>query len=326
MSTKVNPGRKPAHASASATLPVPRRRCAPGTATARSWFLYAAACFRVGQVPLGDDDPRKRTMYEQLISAYGRAGALTDPPVEHLQIPYQNGRLSGWLLRPPRGGRPPVVLVMGGFDGWREEYHTGATNLLERGIAVFLADGPGQGETRLLHGLHMKPGVEKAFSAMIDHLLADPRLAPRVGIWGNSMGGYLAALTAATDQRITACVVNGGTVRPVETAERFRRFISKVQLLLGIADPAEAREVMGSFVLDSALLASLRCPLLVMHGTPDQVFLIENARTLHNLAGSADKTFHEFPDGDHCIYNHSHEKHTIIGDWFADRLVLREEH
>lgn len=293
--------------------------------TARSWYQYAAACFRVGQVPLGDDDPRKRAMYRQLIGAYGAAGELTDPAVEHVEIPYQGGALCGWLHRPTTGEPPPVVIVMGGFDGWREEYHVGAGYLLERGVAVLLVDGPGQGETRLFHGLHMKPGVEKAFSAMADFLLADPRLAPAVGIWGNSMGGYLAALTAATDPRIAACVVNGGTVRPVETVERFKRFISKVQLLLGIDDPEEAREVMGTFVLDSGRLASLRCPLLVMHGTPDQVFLIENARALHDLAGSADKSFHEFPDGDHCVYNHSHEKHTIIGDWLADRLIPREE-
>lgn len=298
---------------------------AGNTTTARSWFLYAAACFRVGQVPLGDDDPHKRLMYQQLIDAYGRAGELSDPPVEHVEIPYLDGALCGWLLRPATGDGPPVVILMGGFDGWREEYHVGATYLLERGVAVFLVDGSGQGETRLFHGLHMKPGVEKAFSAMVDHLLADDRLGDSVGIWGNSMGGYLAALTAVTDQRITACVVNGGTVRPVETAERYPRFTTKVQLLLGIDDPDTARQVMSSFVLDNDLLASLNCPLLVLHGTPDQVFLIDNARALYDQAGSPDKTFHEFPDGDHCIYNHSHEKHTLVGDWLADRLIPREE-
>ncbi len=68
-------------------------------------------------------------------------------------------------------------------------------------------------------------------------------------------------------------------------------------------------------------LAQLTCPLLVLHGTPDQVFLIENARALFDQAASPDKTFREWPDGDHCIYNHSHEKHTTVGDWFADRLL-----
>ena len=32
---------------------------------------------------------------------------------------------------------------------------------------------------------------------------------------------------------------------------------------------------------------------------------------------------HEWPDGDHCIYNHSHEKHTLVADWFTDRLTAQ---
>ena len=290
------------------------------TASARSWYEYAAACYRTGQVPLDDRDPAKRAMYRSLIDAYGAAGRLRTPPVEHVEIPWEDGTLCGWLMRPADPPRPPAVIVMGGFDGWREEYHTGAEYLLARGLAVFLADGPGQGETRLFGGLHMRPGVQKAFSAMSDHLAADDRLADRIGIWGNSMGGYLAALVAATDPRISACCVNGGTVRPVETAERFPRFITRLQLLLGIDDPARARAAMESFTLNEEILTRLRCPLLVLHGTPDQVFLVANARKLFEGAAAPDKTWREWPDGDHCIYNHSHEKHTVISDWFADRL------
>lgn len=302
-------------ASATASL------AAGHTVTARSDFLRASACYRVGQVPLPDSDARKRPMYRKLIEYYQAAGALTDPAVEHVGIPYQGAELRGWLLRPCGVHRPATVIVMGGFDGWREEYHVGATYLLARGVAVLLVDGPGQGETRVLQGLYLDHEVPKAFSAMVDHLLNDERLGDQVGIWGNSMGGFLAALVASTDHRIAACCVNGGTVRPAEILDRYHRFITKVQALLGISDPDEAREQMQSYVLTETELASLRCPLHVMHGTPDQVFLIENARALYDGAASRDKTFSEFPDGDHCIYNHSHDKHTRIADWFADRLT-----
>ncbi|MGW4773446.1 alpha/beta hydrolase family protein [Nocardia sp. NPDC004278] len=290
------------------------------TLTAHADFLRASACYRVGQVPLPDTDARKTPMYRKLIEYYGEAGALTDPAVEHISIPYQGAELLGWLLRPHGVSRPPTVIVMGGFDGWREEYHVGATYLVARGVAVLLVDGPGQGETRVLQGLYLDHDVPKAFSAVVDYLLADHRLGDRIGIWGNSMGGFLAALVAATDSRIAACCVNGGTIRPAEILDRYHRFITKVQALLGISDPDHAREVMETFVLTDSTLASLRCPLHVMHGTPDRVFLIENAHALYDSAAAQDKTFSEFPDGDHCIYNHSHDKHTRIADWFADRL------
>ncbi len=214
---------------------------------------------------------------------------------------------------------------MGGFDGWREEYHVGATYLVARGMAVLLVDGPGQGETRVLQGLHMTSDAAEAFSVMVDHLYADGRFADRVGIWGNSMGGFLSALVASTDNRIAACCVNGGTVRPAEILDRYHRFITKIQALLGIEDPDKARAVMDTFVLTDEQLSNLTCPLHVMHGTPDQVFLIENARALYDGAAAADKTWSEFPDGDHCIYNHSHDKHTRIADWFRDRLITTDQ-
>lgn len=288
--------------------------------TARSWYLAAAACYRVGQVPLPDSDPAKASMYHRLINAYGSAGELVEPATEHVSIGWGGGQLTGWLLRPPTVLPPPTVIVMGGFDGWREEYHVGATYLVERGIAVLLMDGPGQGETRLFGGLTMGPDVTDAFSAMIDFIEGDARLNDDVGIWGNSMGGFLAAAAAIHDPRIRACCVNGGTVRPVEFPERFPRMIEKVQLLLGADDPARAMKAMADFTLSAGDLNRLRCPLLVLHGTPDQVFLVENARQLHDGAASTDKTWLEWPDGDHCIYNHSLEKHSIIADWFADRL------
>jgi|TARA_B100000378_G_scaffold126728_2_gene102267 alpha-beta hydrolase superfamily lysophospholipase len=290
-------------------------------ATAASWYRAAASCYRVGQVPLPDSDPQKLRMYRKLIESFGQAGALDDPPMEHREIPWGTGALCGWLLRPAGVRRPPTVIVMGGFDGWREEYHVGATYLIARGIAVLLVDGPGQGETRLFHGLRMDHGVDGAFSAMVDHLVADDRLSDEVAIWGNSMGGFLAALVASRDQRVAACVVNGGTNRPAEILDRFHRFTAKVQPLLGIDDPEDATAAMNEYTLAPADLERLVCPLLVLHGTPDRVFLIENARDLFDQAGSADKTFREWLDGDHCIYNHSHEKHVIVADWLVDRLL-----
>ncbi|MEV0701920.1 prolyl oligopeptidase family serine peptidase [Saccharopolyspora sp. NPDC050389] len=290
------------------------------TATARDWYLFASACFRVGQVPLADTEPRKRELYRKLIAAFGAAGALAEPVTEHLDVDTPAGVVSGWLLRPTEAQNPPTVVIVGGFDGWREEYHIGATYLLDRGIAAFLADGPGQGESRLFHGSRMTPDVDKAFGTVAETLRVDGRLGDRVGIWGNSMGGFLAGLAASAGEGFAACCVNGGTVRPAEILDRYPRFTAKVRPLLGIDDPEQARVAMERYRLTPERLACLRVPLLVLHGRPDRMFLIENAHTLFDAAGSPDKRWAEWPDGDHCVYNHSHEKHVLVADWFADRL------
>ncbi len=187
-------------------------------------------------------------------------------------------------------------------------------------MALLLLDAPGQGETRVLGGLHLDRDVRLALSAAVTHLLADDRLGDRVAVWGNSMGGHLAALLAAQDPRVAACVVTGGTVRPAETHTRFPRFLAKVQAMLGL-DPEASRTLMEDLELDAGTLAGLTCPLLVQHGTRDAVFKVANAREVHDLAGSPDKTWQEWHDGDHCVDNHADEKYLAVARWLAPRLT-----
>jgi dipeptidyl aminopeptidase/acylaminoacyl peptidase len=287
--------------------------------TARAAYRLACACFRFAQSPLIRDDARKRAIYRRLIDAYAAAAALDEPPTRKLELAYRGGVLCGWLLRPSDVARPPVVIVIGGADGWREAYDTGARHLVERGVAVLLLDGPGQGETRLFHGLMLTADYTHAYAAVVDALLADASLGDKVGIWGNSMGGHLAAGVAAADPRIAACCATGGTIRPLEILDRFPRFVERFAAMIGTAEDAVALALMRGLDL-SEDARRIRCPLLVLHGAPDQVFLLENARRVYELAASADKALMVWDDGDHCLYNHAHEKHGLVADWFRERL------
>jgi dienelactone hydrolase len=187
---------------------------------------------------------------------------------------------------------------------------------LDRGVAALLVDGPGQGETRLFNRLYLTADVHEAYSAILTYLLADKRVGNRIGIWGNSMGGHFAASAASEDPRFAACCVNGGSPRPIEILDRYPRFIEKFRAMTGGADPLP---VLRSLDLGERN-RQLTCPLLVLHGAPDQVFLLENAKTLYEDAASKDKQMRVWDDGDHCIYNHAHEKHCLVADWFASRL------
>jgi dienelactone hydrolase len=284
--------------------------------TARSYFRYASACFRFAQSAIVPDTPRKLGLYRKLMDAFAQACRLDDPPSEKIEVPYRGSRMSHWLLRPRGVSRAPVVMIFGGADGWRESYFPAAQYLLERGVAALLVDGPGQGETRLFHRLYLQADAHLAYSATLEYLLAR-RICGRVAIWGNSMGGHFAARAAAEDGRFAACCVNGGSPRPAEILDRFPRFIEKFRAMTGTDDPMA---VVSRLDLQPSI-AKLRCPLLVLHGAPDQVFLLENARQVHDLAGSDDKQLRVWDDGDHCLYNHAHEKHCLVADWFAERLL-----
>lgn len=287
---------------------------------ARRHLLEASAASRAAQAPLRDADRRKACLYARMVDDYARAGQLGRPPVERVEVPWRSRRLSGWLHRPRDVVRPPVVLVVGGIDAWREEFSHGAAELLERGVAVLLFDPPGQGESRVLEQLHMDADVVGALRLAVDHVLGADDLASVCGVWGNSMGGYLAAALASCDERIAACCVTGGSVFPAETHIRFPRFLAKVQDLLGIHAAERADAVMRGFTLERPALRRLTCPLLVQHGAKDPVFRITNARPIHDLAGSADRTWQVWADGDHCVDNHAAEKFRRVGEWFASRI------
>jgi dienelactone hydrolase len=289
--------------------------------TARSLYLLASACFRFGQALLRDDDPRKRALYRRMLDAFRRGGALSDPPMQRVELPWRGGRLTGWLLRSRQPTPHPLVVQLCGIGGSREEYEVGSRYLLERGVTALLVDGPGQGESRLFEGLYLDEHVTEAIGAFVDLALDDPGCNGRVGLWGNSAGGWLAALTACEDPRVAAVCMTGGTDRPTEILDRYPRFIGEIQQMTGHHDPAQARAVVDQLTLDEQRLNGLRCPLHVVHGTPDQVFRVQGARRVYEGAASGDKTLTEYADGDHCVSNRAHEKHMLVADWFADRLT-----
>ena len=288
----------------------------------RSFYRNASACFRFGQVSLPGESEHKRGMYRRLIEAFAAAGALDDPPIQKVEVPYRGGALCGWLLLPPGIEAPPVVIVVGGLDGWREEYHSGAQYLVERGIAALLVDMPGQGETRLFHRLYLTPDVSDAFSRLVDFLLWDGRVGTCVGIWGNSFGGLLAAWAASADSRIQAICVNGSPALPVEGLDRFPPLLSIVGTLVGTTDLERVRAVLGQLTFTPEA-NQIECALLQLHGGLDTICPLEIALPIYEHAPSADKQIIIWPDGVHCVYNHSHEKHSILADWFHDRLCSR---
>lgn len=288
--------------------------------SARTHYWHAAAAFRFAQSALVADEARKVATYRRSLDAFTRAAGLAAPPYEKVTIPFDGGELFGWLMTPCGVHHPPSVIIFGGADGCREEYHGGGLALADRGVATLLLDGPGQGETRILGGLYLRPGIERAFSAAVSFLLADDRVGARVGIWGNSLGGCFAARTASADSRLAACCVTGGTWMPMEILTRFPRFIDRIRAMTGEADADRARAILHAHTLNRGD-NRIGCPLLVLHGTADRLFSPERAVELAAWTPSTDSQVILWEGGDHCVYNHSEEKHCVAADWFAERLT-----
>jgi alpha-beta hydrolase superfamily lysophospholipase len=215
-----------------------------------------------------------------------------------------------------------AVIVLGGLSGWGAAYWPIADALAARGVAALLVEGPGQGLPRLRDGLVVGPDVHEGYSLFVDMLLARPDVHGPIGIWGNSFGGLFAALTAARDDRLAACCVNGAPAAP--TVPEFRTAREQIFAAVGTDDETRARQVLDALRFDPSV-ERLTCAVLVLHGGADPLATLDDQRPFYEAGSPVDATLRIWDDGEHTIYNHAAERNSYAADWFADRLAGARE-
>jgi dipeptidyl aminopeptidase/acylaminoacyl peptidase len=180
---------------------------------ARESYLIASLLWSAAQWPLFEVNDFYRMYEERMNDAYQRFIRYAPRPIERIELPFGSTSLPGYLHLPraPAGGEHfPAIIAIGGLDTNKEtQVGIYGDRFLERGIAVFAIDGPGQGEaiargvfvTALNHG--------EAAVAAVDWLTKHPAIdSARIGIRGNSFGCYFGTVAAAAlGDRIKASVL-----------------------------------------------------------------------------------------------------------------------
>jgi dipeptidyl aminopeptidase/acylaminoacyl peptidase len=252
------------------------------------------------------------------VAALLRAHALLDPTAERIEFDFEGARLVGNLRKPVNISRPAIVILLPGLDSTKEEFFNWENVFLNRGLATFSLDGPGQGESG--YDLPLRPDYEVAASAAIDVLVERNDLdTSRLGMVGVSMGGYYAARSAAFDQRIRAVVTVGGAY---ESGSRFdtRPAISRSAFIQysQASSPEVAREIASKMTLEG-VLGNLKQPMLVIFGKLDRLVPYEQAERVVREAPNARLVMYE--DGNHVVNNYPYLYQPLAGDWLADQLT-----
>jgi alpha-beta hydrolase superfamily lysophospholipase len=228
------------------------------------------------------------------------------------------GPLVGWFHASQADRAVGRIVVIGGIEGWAMDFGEMARELAARGLDVLALDGPGQGESRMVYGHYLKPGWETAYAAIFDALKAEAPSLP-LGFVGNSMGGAVAFHLARHDRRIAAACDNGGGPDPGRDRSDRPTFARKMAAHVGDVSNDESMAVWKTVApVDGA--KALTCPALVVHGALDPVVSDSDAQAMFDSATSEDKCLVIYSDGDHCIYNHTDDKHALIADWMVSRL------
>ena len=265
---------------------------------------------------------------DQMREAHGKAvRCLTDalpyldPPGKRVEIPFDGAAIVG-ILREPRGRGPyPVMIMIPGLDSTKEELRSTEELFLERGIATFSVDGPGQGEAE--YDLAIRGDWEVPGGAIIDYLITEPSLDPsRIGVWGVSLGGYYAPRVASGDERVQACIALAGPFTfadnwdnlPILTREAFRVRSKSPDL-----DTAQARA--GELTMTGRAEA-IRCPLLAVMGKLDRLIPWQQAQRLVDEAGGQPELL-LLDKGNHGCANLAPFHRYLTADWAAEMLGAR---
>lgn len=130
-----------------------------------------------------------------------------------LYVPWQGDERSAFLDPPPRGERPPAVLLVHGFASDRLGMSSLARRLAGSGYAVLSIDLRGHGENR--NPFERTRGMQDYFredlAAAVDFLRATPLVdGSRIAVAGHSMGAAAALDYSTRDSGIDSVVLISG--------------------------------------------------------------------------------------------------------------------
>lgn len=293
-------------------------------AAAMKHYLIAYDCYHVARYP-APNSPGKMRAYRKSQENFLKAARYFDPPLERVEMAFRaragEGAVSVGLLRKPSGlTEPPVVVIWGGIDAFKEERAT--EPYLAAGLATLCIDMPGVADAPLAGS----EDAERLWDAVFDWIAARPDLdSNRVAIVGGSTGGYWGTKVAHTHAHCLRAAVNhGGPAHFAFTADWIVKAQSgeypfELAETLACAFGGSTAEEWVEYsprlsLLTQGILDRSCAPLLCVNGVNDSVFPIADMYLL--LEHGDPKTARCFPGG----HMGGGNAQAVIVSWLREKL------
>lgn len=286
--------------------------------SAGSHYSQASVYYHFAKFVFVEDLEQMRAAHQLAVKWLNRALPYLEPPGRRIEIPFENAQMVGVLRVPAGQGRHPVVVMIPGLDSTKEEFRTTEQLFLDRGVATFSVDGPGQGEAE--YDLPARPDWEVPGAVILDALEQIPELdAARMAVWGVSLGGYYGPRVAAVDPRVRCCVAQAGPynwgacwdILPQLSREAFR-------VRTRSNSDAEAQQLALTFSLEG-FAERIKVPLQIVFGKRDRLIPWQQAERLAKETGGPLEML-MFEDGNHVCTNIPYRHRYRTADWVAEQL------
>ena len=278
----------------------------------------AAVCYHFAKFLFVNDMQQMRAAHARAIACRNEALQHLLPHGERVAVPYEGKSLYGNLRSPLHASPAPVVVMCMGLDSAKEEMESYERLFLERGLATFAFDGPGQGEAE--YEFAIRGDYEVPVRAVLDCLSARRDInANRIGIWGVSLGGYYAPRAAAFEKRIRACI---GLSGPYDMSECWDVLTDLTHAAFRArshsADDAQARARAATLSM-KGVASRITCPLLLVTGKLDRLVPWQHTERLaREVRGPVETLIVE--DGNHVANNRGYRYRPQCADWMAKQL------
>ncbi len=283
----------------------------------------------------------------------------SDGAFVRVEVPYEDGTLPGYLLRPDASGAArPTLVVTNGSDGSLPGLISDAAipDALARGWNAFVYDGPGQQSMLFERGVPFRPDWEAVLTPVVDALIArDDVDADALLASGISQAGYWLPRALAFEHRFVAAVVDPG-VMDVSTSwlghlppemvallrsgdkatfngymeqmpgdpDQERTFLFRARPYGAAQDPFDVFNAVLAYHLRD-VVGQIRTPLLVTDPEGEQFWPGQSRELYDALTG--EKQLLTFAERDganwHCEPLGRQLANKQAVDWLADRLAAR---
>jgi pimeloyl-ACP methyl ester carboxylesterase len=279
----------------------------------------AAVYYHFAKFVFVEDLDQMREAHDHAVACLTDALPHLSPPGRRIEIGFEGAKLVGVLRLPAGNGPHPAILLLSGLDSAKEEQKSVEETFLERGIATFTVDGPGQGEAE--YDLPIRGDWSLPGKALLDALGAEPDIdESRLAVWGVSLGGYYAPrVAAAVGDRVRACVALAGPYDfgdcwdglPLLTRQTF-------QIRSGAGSDEEAHRIASTLSMEGSA-GAIQAPLLIVFGRKDRLIPWQHAERLAAEAGGEVELL-MLEDGNHGCANLAPRHRPYTADWVAERL------
>jgi len=305
-------------------------------------YRRACVCYRAALVSMMPDNPKFSRLAAKARYCMKTAGKLYDPPVEYIEIPFENTVLPGYFVKGDLSGKKCKTLIMiGGGETFAEDnYFYIAEQTVKRGYNFLTVDLPGQG-TLPAEKHFFRYDTEVPMKAVLDYACSRPEVdRERLAAFGISNGGYFVPRAAMFDKRIKAVVVSAAVVDnyrmfkqmpfAIDTQEQIDKWppfkhniISVVTWRWGL-DPSDVKGQVGKNVKFQWDPKKVDCPFLDLIGEGEYVNEETKRQQKECMDGlpNANRKFVVTPlnegASEHCINMNRSLMSQVVFDWLDE--------